>query len=251
MHYKAIVKSLAKKSWLRINRGVTVNITHSSIVLLVFIFLAGCAPQLTPAPPSYQLIPWQQRANALANIQNWQFKSALSIITPHRATIAAIDWQQTGRHFFIHFSGPFFIGDAIIQGYPGTVTFTTARNETYTASTPEKLLQTQLGWQLPISNLNYWIRGLPVPGEPATTQFDQYDHLIQLKQHGWTIHYTDFQPVGKIDLPRKMTLDSASLKVKLAIQEWQISLPSYRCLTAVSRKPCRGSRPGPRDQVAG
>ena len=45
----------------------------------------------------------------------------------------------------------------------------TSDGKRYNAASPEQLLAEQWGFHLPVSNMKYWVRGLPVPGIPATT----------------------------------------------------------------------------------
>ena len=65
-------------------------------------------------------------------------------------------------------------------------------------------------------------RGLPVPTAPAQKQFDQYHHLTQLIQQGWTIQYLNYISVNHIDVPNKLFLNNPELNVKIIITQWQI-----------------------------
>ena len=82
-------------------------------------------------------------------------------------------------------------------------------------------MQQQLGWRLPLSNLFYWMRGLPAPGN-YQADFDRYGHLTLLSQMGWQVHYANYVSVGSVDLPQILELTQAELYVKIVIKRWKI-----------------------------
>ena len=79
-----------------------------------------------------------------------------------------------------------------------------------------------MGWSIPISNLIYWIKGIPAPNFDYKIKLDSYNHLLKLKQQDWVINYTDSKSQDGIDLPSNMALQNAQCKIKIAIKEWSI-----------------------------
>ena len=84
-------------------------------------------------------------------------------------------------------------------------------------------MQQVLGWQLPVTNLYFWVRGLPAPNSSASTTFDPYHHLIELEQQGWQIQYERYTAIQGIDLPSKLRLKRGQLQVKIVISSWKLS----------------------------
>ena len=113
-----------------------------------------------------------------------------------------------------------------LVGNDKQVTLWESSTNSVSAPTPEALLQERLGWTLPISNLVYWIRGVPAPASAATQvnslQLDTYNHLLHLQQQGWDIQYVSFQIVNNIDLPRIIYLQTQGLKIKIVIKKWEM-----------------------------
>ncbi len=130
-------------------------------------------------------------------------------------------WQQQKRDYQVSLFGPFGVGRTTLNGTPTALTLLAAGKE-YKAQTPERLMQQVLGWQLPVTNLYFWVRGLPAPNSPASTTFDAYHHLIELKQQGWQIQYERYTAIQGIDLPSKLRLKSGQLQVKLVISSWKL-----------------------------
>jgi outer membrane lipoprotein LolB len=74
------------------------------------------------------------------------------------------------------------------------------------AQSPEDLILQQLGYELPVSYLEFWIKGLPAPKSSADLDFNELNQLIEINQDGWTVNYTDPRQYGSISLPRRIEI---------------------------------------------
>ncbi len=186
--------------------------------------LTGCVsltlPSQSHAP--YHKKTWSERHKALASIRSWNIDGAFSIQQANaKPAIASYTWQQQGSAYDIHISSSLDIDSANIAGRPGYVTLEQSHRRRYSARSPEQLMQKQLGWHLPISNLFYWMRGLPAPGK-YQARFDSYGHLVSLQQAGWQIRFSNYFPIANVALPRTLALVSPSLRVKIVIKHWKL-----------------------------
>lgn len=191
-------------------------------LLLINLCIASCATVPTSLQPQNKNLAWESRTQTLSAIQNWNVKGAVAIRTPQNAISASIQWQQHQENYHISLFGPLGSHSYELTGQPGAVTLAAANGQTFHAASAEELLAQQAGWRLPLANLRYWIRGLPVPNMPAEKQFDTYHHLVMLQQAGWAIQYLGFTSVNNIDVPNKIFLNNAQLNVKIVIYEWQL-----------------------------
>lgn len=185
--------------------------------------LSACAtfhPQ--PAAPVYQVESKQQRIAALQRIQSWRVQGSVSIQHGNKTDLASLQWTQLSQNYQFGLFGPLGFGQVGITGRPGAITLTRTNQPPVSAASPELLMQQQLGWQIPVSNLYYWARGLAAPGVPAKTAYDHYNHLTQLEQQGWRITYLEYMSVDGVDLPKKMQLSTQDLAIKLAVRSWQL-----------------------------
>jgi outer membrane lipoprotein LolB len=53
-------------------------------------------------------------------------------------------------------------------------------------------------------------------------QHDQYNHLIQLRQSGYTVEFTRYTSVKGVDLPSALRLEGYGVMVKVLIKNWNI-----------------------------
>ncbi len=195
-------------------------LTQGLPLLILTLLLSACATVKPPKPPSNEALPWPQRETQLSAISHWTLKGKMGVRLPHHSGSADVVWQQTGQDYTLNLFGPLGLGRVVIEGDPYGVTLKRSSKDIHRAKTPEALLKEQVGWDVPVSNLYYWVRGLPVPQVPAKTQFDYANHLTQLEQAGWTIHYQRYTDVKGIDLPNKLLLSKKSIRIKIIIRQW-------------------------------
>jgi outer membrane lipoprotein LolB len=189
-------------------------------VLGIFLGLAGCTTIAPEAPPS--TVSWETRQTALSRIQGWQLNGKIAVQTSRDSGSATVDWLQRNGSYTVSLLGPLGTSGLKLSGHPGSVTLETSDGKRFTASNPEELLAKQWGFNLPVSYLRYWIRGLPVPGIPSSDHFDPSHRLTDLSQQGWQVQYLSYTRSNNIDLPSKMFISSPTLKVKIIIYSWNV-----------------------------
>lgn len=193
-------------------------------ILLFCLLLTACATLPANEGARNEQLTWAQRQAALQTVKDWQISGAMAYRTPQGGQSASLTWQQTGQHYQINLFGPLGVGRVSLVGTLRKNVILTRDGKQFTAHTPEALMQQQLGWHLPISNLYYWVRALPAPGMTQSVQFDEFHHITRLVQQAWTIHYERYTAVNGIDLPSKFTLQhglgNSQLNVKVVISRW-------------------------------
>jgi len=192
-------------------------------VLMLMVLISGCST-VTPTTPTNQQPAWSLRQTALNNMRTFHIKGKIGIQTPDDSGSATVNWQQNQDQFMLSLSGAIGGDQLIIRGTPGHVTLQTPEGKIFTATSAEALLKQQWHWDLPISNLKYWIRGIPVPNHPYQSQFDTAHRLTSLQQDGSTVEYLAYQNSGALDLPTKITITSPPVKTKIIIYEWNTHL---------------------------
>ena len=88
------------------------------------------------------------------------------------------------------------------------------------ASSIDELVRLQLGWEIPVDSLSWWVRGLVAPGEYGERKIDNEGDLVELLQNGWHIEYGRYSAVEGIRLPARLTARKADWKVKLVVRHW-------------------------------
>jgi outer membrane lipoprotein LolB len=195
--------------------------------IIVLFLLASCASVPTTVTSASLNNPsWQQHAKQLNQLTHWQNNGAMSVITPQNAWSASYRWQQNNNNYNLRLTGPLGAGGIELNNNHNRVTLINNNGRIYQASTAEQLLAQQTGWHLPISNLQYWVRGIPAPLSSYTyTGLDAEHHLVVLAQQGWYIQYQNYRSFSGIALPTTILLstNNDTVKVKIVIHQWQIS----------------------------
>lgn len=99
----------------------------------------------------------------------------------------------------------------------------TSDGKEYRADDLKVLSRQVLGWDLPLEDLQYWVRGLESPAlGTAEREDDEGGKLKLLKQGGWQVAYLDWAPAGASGLPSKLDVSGAGLRMRLVVDEWKI-----------------------------
>lgn len=183
--------------------------------------LAACA--VTPQramEDSGQLLRARQAALAARSV--WSFDGRIGVTQGEQGWHALLNWQQRAEEYTIRISAPLGQGVGVLQGGPAGVVLRTPDHKEQRAADAEALMYAQFGWRVPVSGLRYWLLGLPDPTQPATTTFDRDGRLAELSQAGWVIRFTRYAQTARAALPDRLSLNNATMKVKLVIDNWQL-----------------------------
>jgi outer membrane lipoprotein LolB len=198
------------------------NVLFSFILLTL---LSACATQVPLSTPTVQnQQSWEDRQNSLSQITHWHSVGALGIQTAKGNSALQFDWQlQSENDYSLRFIGPIGTGYGTLKTTPAQSVYLAPKGKTYTDSNAEALLTKVTGWQLPVNDLYYWARGLPAPGSTPSLQFDDsHSHLTGLQQDGFDVLFQNYSGVGKVDLPSKLLIQNADIKVKIVVTRWQL-----------------------------
>lgn len=193
-------------------------------LFIALALLSGCASLLPEkqAQPVYE--QWENHQHRLTDLNHWQVDGRIFVQTKEDGFSSSIRWQQHDQAYQLRFSAPFGQGIYHLSGEPGKVSIVLPDNTEQQAKDPESLIKQTLGFKLPVNGLNYWIRGLPDPADPARDiVLDSNERLIDLKQAGWQIHISRYRKILDYFLPEKLTMENRHLKIKMVIKAWDIS----------------------------
>lgn len=111
---------------------------------------------------------------------------------------------------------------AYIVDSPQGATLTRADQREYRASSVEALTRQALGWSLPLSPLQYWVRGRPAPGAaPNAVERGVDDRLLAFTQNGWHVaitYYSEGEMSGRV---RRLDLNDGANEIRLVIDTWR------------------------------
>ncbi|OGT49417.1 MAG: outer membrane lipoprotein LolB [Gammaproteobacteria bacterium RIFCSPHIGHO2_12_FULL_38_11] len=186
------------------------------------VLLSGCVRLQTPvASKTFEVQNIFSRQVKLSKINNWKIHGAFSIAqTGQQPEIANYVWNQVNsENYRIEISSALNLYSVVIVCRSGLVSLLKNGSQRFSAKTPEKLMEKALGWSLPISELDNWIKGMPADGK-YKAKYDVYGHLILLKQMGWTVQYGSYKANKNVDLPQMITLQRTGLFVKIVTNQF-------------------------------
>ena len=199
--------------------------------LTLSLSLAGCQsfrpqppPEGAPASDTAELKRAQKHLQKLAALNRWEAKGKIKITVDDEPQSASFEWQQHKNNYSINFFGPFGYGNSWLRRTSKGVSLETPELRTQHAATPEQLLVQTVGWQVPISDLQYWIKGQPAPkvmhdAQPLT-QLTPFGALSALNQQGWDIQFSGHQLYQDLWLPGKITAKRQGMAILVIVKQW-------------------------------
>jgi len=161
------------------------------------------------------------RADKIKQLTNWSL-TGRTIITQNKEAInVGLRWQEYDDHYQIKLEGPFSQGGVTLEGRAHHVTLATSDGKHATATTPEQLIKNIVGWELPISALRDWTRGLPsLKQDISQADYNDKGQLIHLVQHDWNIQFLRYIPFEDMEMPGKIFIKHPDLSMRLIISDW-------------------------------
>ncbi|WP_257295079.1 lipoprotein insertase outer membrane protein LolB [Endozoicomonas sp. YOMI1] len=206
--------------------GVDQYFSGLRILLVLFFFiLAGCASRTVDSGRQVsdedKEQRWQRHQERLGLIQDWEMTGRLNMKVPGRSGTMSLDWQQQGDQYKLALDGPLGASVARISGDRQGVSVT-ASDETRYGPSPEMLLYSLTGWQFPVSNLRYWARGLPAPGNDARIQLNNLGYPDKIEQQGWVVAYQQYGLSDSQRLPVRFVVSRGKIRLSLLVSSWQL-----------------------------
>lgn len=185
--------------------------------------LAGCATFTDqPAVVSTVIIePVAIKATAPAN---FELAGRVAVRDGKQSFSGGVRWHHTSGSDEILLLSPLGQTVAQIQRNPEGVQLTTSEQKIYRAADVETLTGQVLGWRLPLTGLQYWVRGDHAPTSAAVDK-DGAGRVVAIRQDGWEITYLSFfsPEQGQATRPRVLVLQRGELEIKLVIDGWEIN----------------------------
>lgn len=206
--------------------GVDKYFSGLRILLVLFFFiLAGCAAQTVDSgrqvSDQEKEQRWQRHQKRLGLIQTWEITGRLNMKVPGQSGTMSLDWRQRGDEYKLTLDGPFGASVAHISG-DGQSVSVTASDETRYGPSPEMLLYSLTGWQFPVSNLRYWVRGLPAPSNDARIQLNDLGYPEKIEQQGWVVAYQQYGLSNSQRLPARFVVSRGGIRLSLMVSSWQL-----------------------------
>jgi outer membrane lipoprotein LolB len=181
--------------------------------------LAGCVAAPVARPPG-PVAPESRRA-ALQALDAWSMAGRVAVASGERGASASLDWRQAGGGSDIELRGPFGTGALRVSLSDGELSLSDGESR-LEGEDARRYLEGELGLELPVRELRYWVLGVPAPGSEWEETAGPGDLPQRIVQRGWTVTYERYRRVAGADLPGRMTAESGSARVRLAVSRWEL-----------------------------
>ena len=166
---------------------------------------------------------WRVQQEALGQIEQWDMYARAAVTLPGEAYNLGLQWRYQPDRFQLLIDAPFGQGVIRIRNTDtDSYRLQLPDGRTVANDSPEALLEDVIGWSIPVSGLEYWIRGMPRPFSNFTHRIHNSGSAREINQDDWVITYIDyFETSDSVSLPRRLHLAHDSVTMKLVIERWQ------------------------------
>jgi len=194
--------------------------------LLPLLWLAACTttPRIqAPAVPMAEAERQQaQRREALEALPTWSLAGRVAISTAQKGGSGRLEWSQQDGAYRVSLSAPVTRqswslsldpeGRALLEGVEGGPR---------QGWDPSLLLREATGWEIPVHELGWWVRGLETPGATGV-EYGPDGRLQRMQASGWTIEYQEWLPPqdGFPAMPRRLQAERGTARVRLVVDGW-------------------------------
>jgi outer membrane lipoprotein LolB len=187
---------------------------------LLLALLAGCAGVERQQPAT---AGWQAHSKQLTALQQWTASGKLAVRTSEMSESAGLVWQQDAQQTHLQLSGPLGMGATTIDSDGTRLDIRQGEDfKSLDISTPDAI-RLNTGWDLPLSSLIHWLKGLPAPQqEIQKLELEPQTELLQtLQQDQWEVRYEQYGQFGDLTLPTRLQIQRGTTRVKVMISQWQ------------------------------
>lgn len=191
------------------------------LVLGVMALLAGCVS--TPSRPGDDAVALSALVKREAKARSepgWQFNGRIAVSAGGRGGSGRIDWQQWGEDLAIQVSAPVTRRSWRLSRVDGVTRLTGLDAGPVQGGDAAELLRDSVGWEVPMTQMVDWVRGLRAPGR-AQVSFgpDLLPEIIE--QDGWSVQYRNWGLFAGRPVPTKLFAKRGDASVRLVIDRWQ------------------------------
>jgi outer membrane lipoprotein LolB len=188
---------------------------------LVGMLLAACAPVPVRHPgTAAQLAAQAARESELGARLQWGLEARFAASDGQHGGSGSLDWSQRGETFQFTLRAPITGKSVQLEGGPNGAVLIGAGREPLAGRNAGEVLNAEFGWNVPVADLAWWVRGLRAPGAPAIMTFGANGLPATLDQDGWHVDYREWYAERSPPLPRKVYASRDPYSVRLSIQQW-------------------------------
>lgn len=183
--------------------------------------LSACAPVQVRQPGTMQQLAAQAaREQVLGARGSWKLDGRFAASDGRHGGSGSLSWQQHGQEFQFTLRAPITGKSVLLEGGPEGAVLTGVGRQPLAGRDASDVLNEEFGWDVPVSDLAWWVRGLRAPGRPAILTFGVNGLPATLDQDGWHVDYREWYSERNPPLPRKVYASRDPYTVRVLIEQW-------------------------------
>lgn len=197
------------------------------LYVTALLWLAGCAslPETGPVTEESHAL-WAKRQTQLDSFNQWHIQGRAALFINDEVYNLSLFWDYTPQQELLRMEASLGQGLVEIQRNQDSVTLTDVEGNQFTGHSIEQLLYRASGWQIPVSGLGTWIKGINHHSSDYLPDIDALGRAKSLQQDDWRINYFDYSTQTLHDdlelaLPHKLYMKHPQLALKIVIDSWQ------------------------------
>jgi outer membrane lipoprotein LolB len=194
----------------------------AATVAALALLTAGCRT----LPPSAQVgpgadAPWPEQRAALQKIERYGLNGRVAVAAQGQGFSASLRYQQQSRHSNLALDGPLGIGGLRVEIEGDDIAIATSRGDKLDGQAARDELERRLGFQLPLTELRWWLLGIPAPGEASVNEDEGTGEIHDFTQNGWRVSINSRAAGLGFALPQRLTAEREGARLKLLVENWQ------------------------------
>lgn len=191
--------------------------------------LAACAIALLAAgcatlPEAGDAGDWPERRQALQALERWQLDGRVAVAAGSDGFSGSLRWRQSGERSEIELRGPLGSGTIAIRVDGNELSVADERGQTLDGAEARDYILRSIGGDvpLPITEMRYWLVGVPAPGAAYQESIGADQRLARLEQQDWRVAYSTYRGVGGVVLPSRVEMTTEGLRLRLVVADWRL-----------------------------
>lgn len=203
-------------------RVLRVRVALTAFLALAGLVLAACAPVPVRHPGSAaQLEAQAARERMFAAEPDWGLDGRFAASDGQHGGSGSLEWRQRGQRYRFTLRAPITGKSVQLDGGPDGAILSGAGKQPLAGRDAGNVLHEEFGWDVPVADLAWWVRGLRAPGRPAILTFGADGLPATLDQDGWHVDYRDWYAERNPPLPHKVYASRDPFTVRVLIEVWR------------------------------
>jgi len=200
---------------------------------LTLMLLSACETMPTKQETTVWDDPlWQHHYKQLKTFEQFGLKGRIGITHPDDSFSSNFLWQQREANLFnFRMYGAFGQTYMILNVTPGLSTLDTGDDEHFEGYDARSLLYNASGWDIPVSLMQDWIKGLPTGINKSDLKINADGTLQQIKYLNYIVDFlrydeAEFERGDKtftLKMPDKIRITQEQNKIVLSIRSWDLA----------------------------